>query len=103
MITAPLMGPGFFVFFQAGGGGGVKKAMRDRAVWCESDERIAEQLQELDWVDVEIKAALKQHHIEYFDIPAYLESEIKRECEIQAVLRRKRRKKKAIDMLLRSL
>ena len=77
--------------------------MRDRAVWCESEEKIAEQLQELDWVDVEIKKALKQHHIEYFDIPAYLESEIKRECEIQKVLRRKRRKKKAIDMLLRSL
>ena len=77
--------------------------MRDRAVWCESEERIAEQLKKLDWVDVEIKKALEQHHIEYFDIPAYLDSEIARECEIQKVLRKKRRKKKAIDMLLKSL
>lgn len=75
--------------------------MRDRAVWCESEERIAEQLQKLDWVDVEIKEQLRQHHIEYFDIPAYLDSEIARECELQ--VRKKRRRKKAIDMLLRSL
>ena len=96
------MGCGFFIFFQ-NPYGGVKKAMRDRAVWCESEERIAEQLQKLDWVDVEIKEQLRQHHIEYFDIPAYLDSEIARECEIQKALRKKRRKKKAIDMLLRSL
>jgi hypothetical protein len=97
------MGCGFFIFFNKSLGGVKKAPMRDRAVWCEAEEKIAEQLQELDWVDVEIKAALKQHNIEYFDIPAYLDSEIKRECEIQAVLRKKRRKKKAIDMLLRAL
>ena len=97
------MGPGFFIFFNKSLGGVEKSPMRDRAVWCESEERIAEQLQELDWVDVEIKEQLKQHHIEYFDIPAYLDSEIARECEIQKTLRKKRRKKKAIDMLLRSI
>jgi len=77
--------------------------MRDRPVYCETDEAIIAQLQKKDWVDVEIKRALEQHHIEYFDIPAYLESEIKRECEIQRVLRKKRRKQKAITMLLKSL
>ena len=95
------MGPGFFIFFNTLLGGVKKTPMRDRPVYCESEERIAEQLQELDWVDVEIKEQLNQHHIEYFDIPAYLDSEIARECE--KVLRKERRKKKAIEMLLRSL
>ena len=103
MIPSTPMGPGWFILFQRRIGGYPGKAMRDRPVYCESEEAIVEQLQELDWVDKEIKAALKQHHIEYFDIPAYLESEIKRECEIQRVLRKKRRKSKAIDMLLKSL
>jgi len=77
--------------------------MRDRPVYREAEERICEQLVKEDWVDKEIKAALKQHHIEYFDIPAYLDSEIKRECEIQKILKKKRRRNKAITMLLRSL
>ena len=103
MTSLSPMGCGFFIFFQNPYGGVKKTPMRDRAVWCESEESIAEQLQKEDWVDVEIKEQLRQHHIEYFDIPAYLESEIARECEIQKVLRKKRKRNKSIDMILRSL
>lgn len=93
------MGPGFFIFFN-NSLGGVKKAMRDRPVYRECETAIIKELQKEDWIDVEIKEQLRQHHIEYFDIPTFLDKEIK---ECQDVIKRKRRRKKAIDMILRSL